>query len=64
MLKRAAKVTGRLGTSVPEAFRMFVAQIARTGSVPLSLSGGGGPELVSKEARDKVMRSLDDTEAW
>jgi antitoxin component of RelBE/YafQ-DinJ toxin-antitoxin module len=65
LLKRAARVTEKLGTSLPEAVRIFVAQVARTGSVPLSLSTQSGPEaLISKTARDHVMRSLDDTETW
>jgi antitoxin component of RelBE/YafQ-DinJ toxin-antitoxin module len=65
LLKRAEKVTEQLGTSVPETVRMFVAQIARTGSVPLSLSSNFESNgLIDKRARDKIMRSLDDTEAW
>ncbi|HZR20385.1 MAG TPA: type II toxin-antitoxin system RelB/DinJ family antitoxin [Verrucomicrobiae bacterium] len=65
LLKRAAKVTEELGTSLPEAVRIFVAQVARTGSVPVSLSTRSGPEaLINKAARDQVMRSLDDTETW
>jgi len=65
LLKRAAKITEELGTSLPEAVRIFVAQIARTGSVPLSLSTKPEPEgLINKAARDKIMRSLDDTETW
>jgi hypothetical protein len=39
LLKRAAKVTEKLGTSLPEA-------------------------LTNRAARDRVMRSLDDTETW
>ena len=65
LLKRAATVTQELGTSLPEAVRIFVAQIARTGSVPISLSTESGPDvLVNESARDKIMRSLDDTETW
>jgi addiction module RelB/DinJ family antitoxin len=65
LLKRAAKVTQELGTSLPEAVRIFVAQVARTGSVPLSLSTKSGPDvLVNKAARDEIIRSLDDTETW
>jgi addiction module RelB/DinJ family antitoxin len=65
LLKRAEKVTEKIGTSLPEAVRIFVAQIARTGNVPLSLSAKPESEaLVNKGARDKIMRSLDDTEAW
>lgn len=65
LLKRAGKVTQELGTSLPEAVRIFVAQIARTGSVPLSLSTKPEPDvLINKAVRDKIMRSLDDTETW
>jgi antitoxin component of RelBE/YafQ-DinJ toxin-antitoxin module len=64
-LKRATKVTSDLGTSLPEAVRIFVAQIARTGSVPVSLSTSGTQEmLINQEVRDRIMRSLDDAEAW
>jgi antitoxin component of RelBE/YafQ-DinJ toxin-antitoxin module len=65
LLKRAEKVAEQLGTSIPETVRMFVAEIARTGSVPLSLSAGSRSNgLIDKSARDKIMRNLDDTEAW
>ena len=65
LLKRAAKVTEQLGTSLPETVRIFLAQIARTGNVPLTLSTKAEPDaLINKKARDKIMRSLDDTETW
>jgi|GEM_PF-1445312 len=65
LLKRAANVTEKLGTSLPEMVRIFVAEVARTGSVPLSLSTQSGREaLINKAARDRIMRSLDDTETW
>jgi antitoxin component of RelBE/YafQ-DinJ toxin-antitoxin module len=35
---KANQVTGRLGTSTPEMIRIFLAEIARTGKVPLSLN--------------------------
>ena len=38
MLKQADKVTGRLGTSTPEMIRIFLAEIARTGKVPVNLN--------------------------
>jgi antitoxin component of RelBE/YafQ-DinJ toxin-antitoxin module len=38
LLEKANKVTESLGTSTPEMFRIFVAEIARTGRVPVSLS--------------------------
>ena len=61
LLKRAAKVTQQLGTSLPEVVRIFVAQVARTSSVPVSLRPGSDV-LLNKAARDQIMRSLDDTE--
>jgi addiction module RelB/DinJ family antitoxin len=64
LLKRATKITSELGTSLPEAFRIFVAQIARTGSLPLSLSVDSTRALVNKQARDKMMENLDDTQTW
>jgi len=52
-------------TSLPEVVRIFVAQVARTGSVPFSLSTQSQQApLINKAARDQVMRSLDDTETW
>lgn len=39
VLRKADKVTSRIGTSTPEMVRIFVTQIARTGKVPVSLNG-------------------------
>jgi antitoxin component of RelBE/YafQ-DinJ toxin-antitoxin module len=65
VLKRAVKITEESGTSLPEIVRTFLTQIARTGTVPVSLSTRSKPSpLINKKARDKVLRSLDDTEAW
>lgn len=38
LLEKANRVTTRLGTSTAEMFRIFVAQIAHTGKVPLNLA--------------------------
>lgn len=38
VLAKANKVAARLGTSTPEMIRGFLAEIARTGKVPLNLS--------------------------
>ncbi len=40
LLKKANQVTERLGTSTPEMIRIFLAEIARTGKVPVSLEPG------------------------
>ena len=62
-LKKAEKVAEDLGTSVPELFRIFIAEVARTGSVPVSLAATKEP-LFSKQRRNRIWASLDDTEAW
>ncbi len=61
MLKRARKVSARLGTSLEETVRMFVSQIARTGRVPLSLDVRD--ELVDIKRRNELWSTLDDTQA-
>jgi antitoxin component of RelBE/YafQ-DinJ toxin-antitoxin module len=63
-LKKAEKVAADLGTSMPEPFRIFVAEVARTGSVPVSMTAGAEEPLFSKERRNRIWAKLDDTEAW
>ena len=63
LLEKANRVTTQLGTSTAEMFRIFVAQIARTGKVPLNLAPE--PEgLLDREGRNRVLRDLDDSEGW
>ena len=62
-LKKAEKVAEELGTSVPELFRIFIAEVARTGSVPVSMAADKEP-LFSKERRNRIWASLDGTETW
>ena len=62
-LKKAEKVAEDLGTSVPELFRIFIAAVARTGSVPVSMAATEEP-LFSKQRRNRIWASLDDTETW
>jgi antitoxin component of RelBE/YafQ-DinJ toxin-antitoxin module len=38
VLAKADNIAARLGTSTPEMIRFFLADIARTGKVPLNLS--------------------------
>ena len=63
-LKKAERVAEQLGTSVPELFRIFIAEVARTGSVPVSLTSRTEGALLSKERRNRTWASLDDAEAW
>ena len=63
-LKKAEKVAQDLGTSVPELVRIFIAEVARTGSVPVSMAVKAEEPLFSKERRNRIWASLDDTEAW
>jgi antitoxin component of RelBE/YafQ-DinJ toxin-antitoxin module len=62
-LKKAEKVAKDLGTSVPELFRIFIAEVARTGSVPVAMSTDK-ESLFSKERRNRIWARLDDTETW
>jgi antitoxin component of RelBE/YafQ-DinJ toxin-antitoxin module len=59
LLERATQ----LGTSTAEMFRIFVAQIAQTGKVPLKLEAPAD-DLVDVERRNRVLRCLDDSEGW
>jgi antitoxin component of RelBE/YafQ-DinJ toxin-antitoxin module len=43
--------------------RIFVAQIARTGKVPLKLQATSD-DLLGVERRNQVLRDLDDSEGW
>lgn len=63
LLDKADRVTNRLGTSTAEMVRVFVAQIARTGRVPLSLAPGS-EGLLDKEHRNRLLKDLDDSEGW
>ncbi len=63
ILDKANRVTRQLGTSTPEMFRVFVAQIACTGKVRLSLSPG--PDgVLDRQERNRVLRDLDDSGGW
>lgn len=61
-LAKADEVTEQLGTKTPEVVRMFLHQIAMTGSVPLNLSVGDA--LVDRRRRNRVLEKLDDAEGW
>jgi len=63
LLDKANKVTRQLGTSTAEMIRIFVAQIARTGKVPLKLQAASD-DLLGAERRNRVLRDLDDSEGW
>ena len=64
MLKKAETVTKSLGTSTAEMFRIFVAEIARTGKVPVSLKTSGDDQLVDIQRRNQIWSKLDDTQNW
>jgi antitoxin component of RelBE/YafQ-DinJ toxin-antitoxin module len=63
LLDKANKVTRQLGTSTAEMIRIFVAQIARTGKVPLKLQTQPH-DLLGVERRNQILRDLDDSEGW
>jgi antitoxin component of RelBE/YafQ-DinJ toxin-antitoxin module len=64
LLKKADTVTKSLGTSTAEMFRVFVAEIARTGKVPVSLNISKDDKLVDVQRRNKIWSELDDTKNW
>lgn len=66
LLEKANRVARRLGTSTPEMVRIFVAQMARTGKVPLSLDANeDDPVAGSWTQRAKVLESFyDKSKAW
>ena len=62
VLKKADRVTKRLGTSTQEMVRVFVTKIANSGKVPLTLDTDD--DLLDVQRRNKILRDLDDSEGW
>ena len=56
LLERADQVTAALGTSTPEMFRVFLAEIARSGRIPVSLNTAENAPLNADIAADLVLR--------
>ena len=44
--------------------RIFVAEIARTGNVPVNLKTSDDDKLVDVQRRNKIWGQLDDTQNW
>ena len=64
LLTKANAVTKSLGSSTAEMFRIFVAEIARTGRVPVNLKTSENDNLVDVQRRNKIWSQLDDTKNW
>jgi antitoxin component of RelBE/YafQ-DinJ toxin-antitoxin module len=64
LLAKANAVTKSLGTSTAEMVRVFVAEIARTGKVPVNLKVSGNDDLTDVQSRNKIWSQLDDTQSW
>ena len=64
LLAKANAVTKSLGTSTAEMFRVFVAEIARTGKVPVALNVSEGDDPVDNLGRNKIWSQLDDAQGW
>jgi antitoxin component of RelBE/YafQ-DinJ toxin-antitoxin module len=66
LLDKANKVTESLGTSTPEMFRVFVAEIARTGRVPVNLSVSKNDAVVTPwEQRAATVESFySESKTW
>ena len=66
LLAKANKVTGQLGTSIPEMIRVFLAEIARTGKVPVHLNTDADDSIAGPWAqRAATLESFyDPSKAW
>jgi antitoxin component of RelBE/YafQ-DinJ toxin-antitoxin module len=64
LLAKADAVTKSLGTSTGEMVRVFVAEIARTGKVPVNLRISGNEDVTDVQRRNKIWSQLDDTQSW
>ena len=63
LLAKADAVTKSLGTSTGEMVRVFVAEIARTGKVPVNLRISGNEDVTDVQRRNKIWSQLDDTQS-
>ena len=63
LLAKANAVTKSLGTSTAEMVRIFVAEIARTGKVPVRLDTAKD-SLLDVQRRNKIWSELDDAKGW
>ena len=66
LLKAARQVSEEMGTSTAELIRIFLKALVETRQLPFVLKvPQPDPErLLSKEARNKIWKELDDSEAW
>jgi antitoxin component of RelBE/YafQ-DinJ toxin-antitoxin module len=65
MLDKANKVTKKLGTSTPEMVRILVAQIARTGRVPLKMDASSESPAAPWADRALTLESFyDPSKTW
>jgi antitoxin component of RelBE/YafQ-DinJ toxin-antitoxin module len=64
LLTKADAVTRSLGSSTPEMFRIFVAEIARTGKVPVNLDTSKNVDVIDVRRRNRIWSELDDTKNW
>ena len=66
LLKKVNSVTQRLGTDTGEVFRIFLAEIARTGRVPVRLALERDEHTVSSwEQRSTTLESFyDESKTW
>ena len=66
LLTKANKVTNRLGTSTPEMIRIFLAEIARTGKVPVNLNTEADDSIAGPwtERAANLESFYDPTKTW
>ena len=65
LLAKANAVTERLGTSTQEMMRIFLAEIARTGKVPVTLAAEEGDDAIPWKMKAEIIESFyDPNKAW
>ena len=66
LLKKVNSLTERLGTDTGEVFRMFLAEIARTGKVPvrLALEQDGDPVSSWEQRAEMLENFYDESKTW
>ena len=66
LLKKAHAVAEEIGTTPAELVRIMLTQLVRRRAIPFPLEAPGEAEadLVNVQRRNRIWRSLDDSEGW
>ena len=65
LLTQASRVAEEMGTTPGEIVRLLFTQVVRRRRIPFSVSADvDNEDLVDVDRRNRVLRSLDDSEGW